>query len=249
MNMSSWPIVNIGVPGTDFTATGGLNLADRLDAETVSTADNSFAVRGEARGSTTAQSIGVVGAARGAAPNSGAIGVLAVGNGESDSGGTNVALQISSGELAVGRTTQTGSGYSAVEPGSSGGSLYNAQGPSGVVEIPGPALDVTVENGTRHRWASRIRIVNRYVSPESIVLVGVVEQNDGPNSQNTAVLPTFGSAGVTFAVGVDDRASGSFLLSVDMLNETGGPVVIDGSTVSGSRDRIRVGYLVINPGR
>lgn len=90
------------------------------------TTDELSAVYGLADGSTSNQAMGVWGdASNNAAANTGSVGVLATGSGRTTTAETNAAIQIADGEIRVGRTTETGTGYTVVE-GATAGTDYTA---------------------------------------------------------------------------------------------------------------------------
>ena len=93
---------------------------------------------------------------------------------------------------------------------------------------------------------SGITINNRYVTANSIILVEVLAQSEGTTTQSGT---TFAGKNVTFSSSVRNRTAGSFTLTIDILNATGGNIVVDGGANATDRDKIRVGYVVINPGK
>ena len=77
-------------------------------------------------------------------------------------------------------------------------------------------------------------IRNRYVTPNSIVLVQVVDASG---------TTLGGLLNITFSTLVDDRANGSFKLSVSAHLTGLLPLTLGGT------DGIRIGYMVINPSK
>jgi|GEM_PF-1406848 len=198
------------------------------------TTDETAAVFGQATGATSNQVVGIWGSA---AANTGTIGVLATGNGNSTGGQTNVALQLNDGELAAGRTTEAPGAGSAVE-GATAGTAYSAQGPSGVIELTlGAAGNLTTSAPTSGVFQNlgSITINNRYCSSTSIVIVNIVSKSDD------GVTPDCEQA--QYFADIDNRASGSFSLRVGMIPTT------TSATNYTTSDKIRVGYVIINPGR
>jgi hypothetical protein len=201
------------------------------------TTDEVAAVYGNATGATSSQAIGVWGAATSTSTtNTGTIGVLATGNGNTTAGQTNVALQLNDGEFAMGRTTQSPGAGSAVE-GATAGTLYTAEGPSGVIELTlgGGNLATSAPVAGVFQSLGALTINNRYCTATSIVHVTVLTKTDD------GVTPDAKAA--TYLVDVDNRASGSFDIRVCMI-----PTATDVSNYSTS-DKIRIGYSIINAGR
>lgn len=200
------------------------------------TTDETAAIYGNASGATANQAVGVWGRANNtSSSNTGTIAVLATGSGVTSAGATNVALQISQGEFAMGRTTESPSSGSAVE-GAAAGTLYTAQGPSGVVQLNlqtdlssvSPTAGVYQDLGT-------VTINNRYITANSIIIADVVAKVNGggnPDPKNSV-----------YQVQVQSRTAGSCVARIGMT-----PFVTDPGTYQGS-DYIRVAYLVINPGK
>ena len=199
------------------------------------TTDEIAAIYGNATGSTTNQAIGLWGDASNTnSSNTGSIGVLATGNGNTTAGQTNVALQLNDGEFTMGRTTESPSIGSDVEP-ATGGTAYSQQGPSGMVELTlGSSGNLTTSApaaGTIQDVGS-ITINNHYVEDGSIVLLNVVAMIDdgvAPNPQNAA-----------WVVNADSTASGSFVIRVKMI-----PTITNASNYS-TNDKVRIGYVVVN---
>jgi hypothetical protein len=201
------------------------------------TTDETAAIFGNATGSTTSQSIGVWGAATATSGgNTGTIGVLATGNGNTGSGSTNVALQLNDGEFAMGRTTEAPGTGTAVE-GATAGTAYSAQGPSGVIELTlgGGNLATAAPTAGVYQNLGTLTINNRYTGASSIVLVNIEQKIDD------GVAPD--SKQAEYFVDVDNRTAGSFDIRVGMI-----PTTTSASNYTTS-DKIRIGYIVINPGR
>jgi|GEM_PF-3046829 len=208
--------------------TGPLSVTNNL------TTDEVAAVRGVAIRTTTNQAIGIWGDADSTgAGNTGTIGVLATGNGNTAAASTNVALQINDGALTMGRTTETGSGYTVVE-GAAGGVAYSAQGPSGVIEVPNLANILGILGVGQNVVLNRLRINNRYVNANSIILVQVVDVSGATIG---------GLVNLTYSSAVDDRTDGSFRLSVSAHYAGLLPLTL------GSTDGVRVAYVIINPSK
>ena len=201
------------------------------------TTDETAAIFGNTTGATTNQAIGIWGAATNTSTsNTGTIGMLATGNGNATAGQTNVALQLNDGEFAMGRTTETPSVGATVE-GATSGTAYSAQGPSGVIELSlgGGNLTTVAPTSGVFQNLGTLTISNRYVSASSIVIVNVEQKIDD------GVAPDAKQA--EYFVDVDNRAAGAFDIRVGMI-----PTITNVSNYSTS-DKIRVGYIVINPGR
>ena len=113
-----------------------------------------------------------------------------------------------------------------------------------MIEI-GTGADVAVANGAIGNILNRITINNRYVTANSIILLTVLNTADGTTNQDAGAI---GSANVTYSTAVDARGAGSFVLSVNLANASGGALVFDGGAGTDS-DLLRIGYLVINPAR
>jgi hypothetical protein len=221
------------------TGTVGVNTSTsnhQLASVNSGTTDETAAIYGNASGATANQAIGIWARANNtSSSNTGSIALLATGNGSTSAGATNVALQISQGEFAMGRTTESPSVGTAVE-GATAGTLYTAQGPSGVIQLnlqtdlpaSAPVAGVYQDLGT-------FTINNRYITANSIVLASVVAKINGggnPDPKNSI-----------FQVQVQSRAAGSCVVRVGMT-----PVATDPGSYQGS-DYIRVAYVVINPGK
>ena len=118
---------NVGIGITNPTRTlEVVGSGNSFYSSTSSTTDENAAIRGEATGaSTTNQVIGVWGDASTSASNTASIGVLATGNGNTTIGTSavpNVALQINDGEITVGRSSETGTGYTTTDAATAGAS-------------------------------------------------------------------------------------------------------------------------------
>lgn len=223
------------VTSTGFVGVGTSSPADQFASVSSSTTDETAAVLGNATGATTLQSIGIWGAANTASSNTGTIGLLACGSGSTTAGATNVALQLNDGELAMGRTTEISSLGTIVEPAASG-TAYSQQGPSGVIQFSlgsdfaagPPTAGVYEDLGT-------VTLTNRYITANSIVIAEVIQKINGggsPDPKNSV-----------YKVDVQSTSAGSCVIHVGMI-----PFVTDPGGYQGS-DFIRVGYVVINPGR
>ena len=209
----------------------------RVHAVASSTTDEFAAVYGESDQNSANQSVGVWGDASGTgATNTGTVGLLASGNGNTTAGQTNISLQVNDGEFTVGRTTETGTNYTVVE-GAVGGTLYSAEGPSGVIELTLGGGNLTTAAPTAGQFQSlgTITVNNRYASAESIVTATVISKVD----EGTAPDPENG----LFIVDIDNRTAGSFLLRIGLI-----PTATNGADYQVG-DTIRIGYRVINPSR
>lgn len=259
-----------GAEGQILTIVGGIPTwsaggAASTDVNTASTTDETFAIRGTASGNTANQVAGVWGRATDpSATNTGTVGVLATGNGNTNPGETNVALQVSDGEFTVGRTTETGTGYTAVE-GAAGGVLYSAEGPSGVIEfnltlansspltgalvgvlntlgtpLGAPSLGTSLNSALGLSvFNTGITINNRYVTSESIILTQVLDVAD--TDPLADLLTLFQNGTLTASTLVSNRQGGSFDFAMD-IRALGTIPAVNNAT-------IRVGYLVINPAK
>lgn len=270
-NVANNPIeLPVGSEGQVLTIVGGTptwasGASGATDVNTASTSDESFAIRGTASGNTANQVAGVWGRATDPSnTNTGTIGVLATGNGNTTAGETNVALQINDGEFTVGRTTETGSGYSVVEA-ATAGTLYSAEGPSGVIEfnlsianssplaaglvgtlntlgtpLGSPTLGNSI-NGLLGLsvFNTTLTVNNRFVTPESIVLVHVVDIAD--TDPIADLLGLFQNGTLTASTVVTNRQNGSFDFTIDLR--------LLGATTGVNNGAIRVGYLIVNPSR
>jgi hypothetical protein len=230
-----------GSSGNFIYANGGVSVTNS------STTDEQFSIFGKVTGSSTNQIAGLWGnASNTATTNTGTIGVLATGNSNTTAGQTNVALQINDGEFAMGRTSQAPGTGTAVEA-ATAGTAYTQEGPSGVIEVDFKgAADQSIATNIFDNFVSGITINNRYVTANSIILVEVLAQSDGTTNQAASA---FATKNVTFTTSVRARAAGSFVLTVDIHNATGGNITLDGGAASTDKDKIRIGYTVINPGK
>jgi hypothetical protein len=199
------------------------------------TTDEIAALYGIATASTTNQAIGAWGRANNTSSgNTGTIGVLATGNGNTTAGQTNVALQLNDGEFAMGRTTESPSVGSDVEP-ATGGTAYSQQGPSGIVEFTlgsSGNLQTSAPTAGVIQDLGSVTINNRYAETGSVVLTNVVAMIDdgvAPNPQSAAWI-----------VNADNTSTGSFVIRVKMI-----PAQTSASNYSSS-DKVRVGYVIVN---
>ncbi|HWF44134.1 MAG TPA: hypothetical protein VG537_05800, partial [Candidatus Kapabacteria bacterium] len=210
--------------------------AHQLASVLSTTTDETAAVYGEASGGTASRDAGVWGSVNNTSTaNTGTIAVLATGSGNTSSGSTDVAVQVSSGELAMGRGTQTPSAGTVVE-GAAAGTAYSAAGPSGVVQLS-LNTDLTSAsplNGV-YQDLGTVTINNRYITANSIIIANIITKTNGggnPDPNNSI-----------FRVNVESRTANSCVLRIGMI-----PFVTDPGTYQGS-DYIRIGYLIVNPGR
>ncbi len=216
----------------DGTTLGVLSTGSAMNAETNSTTDEEYAIRGNANTNSANQVIGVWGdATDNNSANTGTIGVLATGNGNTGATETNVAAQVNDGELTMGRTTETTGlttslGSIALAEGATGGTAYSAEGPSGVVEVTG--LSVAVAN-TQPESAGILVVPNRYVNASSIILVTVFDA--------TAAA---GANEFSFSTQVRARDNDSFDVTVNVI-KNGGTV----RTLTG----YKLGYMILNPSK
>ena len=224
------------VLSTGEVGIGTSSPTNRLHIVSSSAADEVAALFANATGNSLSQSIGLWGRADNAgSSNTGTIAVLANGNGNGTAGTTNVASQISDGEFAMGRTTQAPSAGSVVE-GAASGTLYTAQGPSGVIQL-GMITDLAAAAPTSgvYQDLGTVTINNRYINANSIVLASIVAKTNGggtPDPKNSV-----------FKVDIESRAAGSCVIRIGMI-----PFVTDPGSYQGS-DNIRLAYVVINPGK
>jgi hypothetical protein len=200
------------------------------------TTDETAAIFGNATGATTNQAIGVWGAASTLSGNTGTIGVLATGNGNTTAGQTNVALQLNDGEFTMGRTTEAPSVGTDTE-GAASGTAYSAQGPSGVIELTlgGGNLTTVAPTADSFQNLGTLTIHNQYCAATSIVIVNVVSKIYGGTGPDNTLAEYF--------VDVDNRTAGTFDIRVGMI-----PTITNASNYTTS-DKIRIGYVIINPGR
>ncbi len=225
-------ILSTGQVAIDTTAT-----VHQLHSRYMGTTDETAAVFGQTTASTTNQAIGVWGAVSNTSTaNTGTIGVFATGNGNTSAGQTNVALQLNDGEFTMGRTTEAPGAGTDVE-GAAGGTAYSAQGPSGVIELTlgGGNLSTVAPTAGVFQDLGSITVNNRYCMAASIALVYIVSKLDD------GVAPDCSQA--EYFADVNNRVAGSFSVHVGMI-----PTITNGSNYSTS-DKIRVGYIIVNPGR
>jgi hypothetical protein len=229
--------------GSGFSGFGTTAPTHVVHAVNSATTDEVAAVLGNASGSTSNQAIGVWGdASNNASANTGSIGVLATGSGRTTTAETNAALQIADGEIRVGRTTETGTGYTVVE-GATAGTAYTAEGPSGVIEINLGTVGGWADNDNisndRFKITS-ITLNNRYITTSSIILLQVVDKVD------VVVSNTVNTNHAVFVLEADGRAAGScsVIISAQLRN---------GATSNGNPfsdgDKIKIGYMIVNPSK
>ena len=213
-----------------------LSKTHQLQSFLTGTSDETAAIYAKASGSSSAQALGLWGRANNSGGgNTGTIGVFATGSGNTSAGATDAALQLNGGAFAMGRTTSSPSAGSNVEA-SAGGTAYSQQGPSGVIQLSMVTdLSSSMPIAGLFQDLGTVTIHNQYITSSSIILAGVVAKLNGGGSPdpNDAV----------YKVDVESRTAGSCVLRIGMF-----PTVTVGSTYQGS-DYIRVGYIVINPGR
>jgi len=203
------------------------------------TTDELSAVYGLADGSTSNQAMGVWGdASNNAAANTGSVGVLATGSGRTTTAQTNAAIQIADGEIRVGRTTETGFGYTVVE-GATAGTDYTAEGPSGVIEIDLGTIGFGVISQDRPQFAT-ITLNNRYITTNSIVLLTVVDKVD------VNVASTVNVNEAIFSLDVDGRAAGSCSVQIAAQLRS---FAAGNNQPFNVGDKIRIGYMIVNPSR
>ena len=220
-----------------YVGVGTSTPSHQLAVISTSSSDEIAGIFGNATGSTASQSVGVWGRASNTnSSNTGTIAALGTGNGVSSAGSTNVALQISQGEFAMGRTTEAPSLGTTVGAAASG-VAYSQQGPSGVIQLAilTDLGDANAPTAGIYQDLGTVTITNRYITTSSIILASVVDKIDGggsPSPQNAV-----------YKVDVQSRAAGSCVIHIGMF-----PTATDVNKFQGS-DYIRVGYIVINPGR
>jgi hypothetical protein len=163
--------------------------------------------------------------------------VLATGSGNAAAAETNIALQVNDGSITVGRTTQAPNTGTTVNA-ATGGTAYTAQGPSGVIELTlGAAGDLPTAAPTASAIQDLgvITVNNRYCVAGSIILVNVSDFTDDGSAPNVH--------DAAFIVNVDNTAVGSFDIRVKMI-----PTLTNGSNYT-TNDKVRVGYIIINPSK
>ena len=189
-------------------------------------------VYAEVNASTSEQAIALWGDAKG---GSGTIGVLATGNGGAS---PNVALQLNDGEFTMGRTTQNPSIGTVVDP-ADNGTDYSQEGPSGVIELAlggGANLPTVAPTQGVLQDLGTVTIQNSYAKSTSIININVVEKNDDGVNPNPA-------DNSFFIIDVQSRGSGSFVVHIGMI-----PDETSGANYTAS-DNIKLGYVIINPGK
>lgn len=209
--------------------------AHQLQSFLTGTSDETAAIYGNASGSTSVQAIGVWGRANTSSSNTGTISVLATGSGNTSSGSTNVALQLNSGEFAMGRDTLPPSVGTVVE-GAASGTLYSQHGPSGVIQEQLSDLSSTTPVTGVYLDLGDVTINNEYIASTSIILAGVVAKI---NNSGTNPDPNNG----IYKVDVESRTTGSCVIHIGMIP------TVTGSNGFHTQCFIRIGYIVINPGR
>ncbi len=209
----------------------------KLHSVNSTTTDEVAAIYGTTTSSTSSQSIGMwADASNTATSNTGTIAMLATGNGNTTAGQTNIALQVNDGEFTIGRTTETPTTGTTVNA-ATGGTDYSAEGPSGMVELTLGNGNLATAAPTANTMQSfgAITINNRYCQAASIVLVnvsGMTEDGTAPDVRDAA-----------FIVNVDNIAAGSFSVRIKMI-----PSATNATNYS-SNDKIRIGYVIVNPSR
>ena len=224
--------------GVNISGTGNDRPLHYLHVRNTKTADELAGVYSVVEGISANQTAGIWGDARNSTNgNTGTIGVLATGNARVTPGQTNIALQVNDGEITVGRTGQTGVGYSVVET-AAGGTAYTAEGPSGVIELTlgaGGNLVTAVPTGGAFQNLGIVTVNNPYARTTSIVHAQVIDKTDDgaqPSPENAV-----------FLADIDNRAAGSFQIRVGMI-----PTVTSAQNYQNG-DVIRIGYTIVNPSR
>jgi len=227
-----------------FSGFGTTTPTHVVHAVNSATTDEVAAVLGNASSSSASQAIGVWGdASSSGSGTAGSIGVLATGSGNTTAAQTNVALQVVDGNFTMGRTTETGTGYTAVE-GATAGTAYTAQGPSGVIDVNLGTVGGWANNGNIKDAAwkkTSITINNRYISTSSIVMFTIVDKvnvSGGPDPEECV-----------FVLEGDNRASGSILLQISAMGREGGANVNGSGSAFADGDKIKIGYVIVNPSR
>lgn len=208
---------------------------------TSSTTDEDYAIRGQVTGDASSQAAGVWGdASNNSATNTQSIGVLATGNGNANAGETNIALQVADGEFTMGRTTETGVGYTLVNS-AADGTDYSEEGPTGSIQFDLSTVTFNNNNNmvsNETRVSDVITINNRYARNGSIIMFTIndkVDEGTAPNPVNVA-----------FTVNCVNRNNGNFVIrlyatSRNNLPGSGNPFQ--------AGDLLRVGYMIVNPSR
>ncbi|HET6400478.1 MAG TPA: hypothetical protein VFH95_03680 [Candidatus Kapabacteria bacterium] len=209
--------------------------AHQLQSFLTGTTNETAAIYGNASGATTAQALGVWGRANTSASNTGTLSVLATGSGNTTSGSTNVALQLNQGEFAMGRDTLPPSSGTAVEPAASG-VLYSQHGPSGVIQVQLSDLSSTTPVTGVYLDLGDVTINNEYIASTSIILAGVIAKI---NNSGTTPDPING----IYKVDVESRTTGSCVIHIGMIP------TVTGANGFHTQCFLRIGYIVINPGR
>ncbi|MBS1560626.1 MAG: hypothetical protein JSS89_03395 [Bacteroidetes bacterium] len=227
--------------GSGFSGFGTTAPTHVVHVVNTATTDEVAAVLGNASGSTSNQAIGVWGdASSSGASAAGTIGVLATGSGNTTAAQTNIALQVADGNFTMGRTTETGTGYTVVE-GATAGTTYTAEGPSGVIEVNLGTVGGWIDNAntsTDRMKMTSITLNNRYITTNSIVFFTVIDKVN--NSGGDDPDPEEGM----FSVNGDGRATGSIVMSIGYTLANG---VGTGAWDNG--DKIRIGYMIVNPSK
>lgn len=228
------------IDGNGHVGVGDHLIKHQLDVRQSEDVDEFAAVLGRSLATTSNQSIGVWGDAHGNnISNTGTIGVLATGSGRNVAGETNIALQVNDGEFTMGRTTQTNTDYTVIDP-ASGGTAYDADGPSGVVQINASTLNFNPNNNitSNQTRLATFTLKNRYLKPESIILLSVNGKNDTGEGVNINQC--------AFTLNVRDRSTGNCTVEVFVTGR-------QNMTLSGNPfdegDSFNVGYMVVNPSR
>ena len=200
------------------------------------TTDETAAVYGNASGSATAQALGLWGrASNTTTANTGTLSVLATGNGNTSSGQTNVALQVNDGEFTMGRTTEAPGKGTDVEP-ATDGTAYSQQGPSGVIQLSmGTDLLSSPPTAGVYQDLGTETINNRYITASSIILAGVIAKINASSDPSPK--------DAIYRVDVQSRAAGSCVIRIGVIPTS------TSTHIFHTNDYIRIGYVVINPGR
>ena len=218
-----------GIAG-NFAITSGTNTSTALTASTAGTAGTAFSATASGNGGAGGHVYGILGiatdATQGANTNAGT-GIRAEGNNTTTDANTNIALQIVNGGFIVGRQAS-----SALNDNTAGNNILaeddanglTDQGPSGVVDVTVNAAAATsISSGT-------LVVDNRYAKSTSIILL--TPMNGGTSAPN---------ANESVSTRITARASGTFTIEVRRTNPT--------AAAGGTNGTIRVGFLIINPGK